>query len=362
MGQTSSQDDVQFKYDPNLLQLHIMNCSSKMFWLKSEDGWEEVTPNNQLRSYRVKRRTEIFIYNEDRSNIVTSVCMLDKDMFLYMKHEGVHVMKWPIHSDYKRPFYLMAYADHQDHVKKAVRNGINSLAVNVVFDDDSKTWYVGNEEHKITKVTDWFLYVKTEKEIQAVIVHSMNSMINWMSVPGWKIDLLLDQIRQTGYRRPLIITMKGEDMSYSELEAKLKPREGVSDVQIPVLYQNLPEGNLWCGRNFADPEVVILRNNGKKIKKVYGWATSEQSFCNFLKADFDGVIVGHEFVKKAKGLIRKNPFYRMADHRDEAFALSSMGCSSLVEEPDQHQQSKIDQVKKKPKKRKTKRRKNQSRD
>jgi len=328
-------------YDTGRLYLNILNCSNKTFWVNSVNGWDKLLPDHRLRAIEVESEQELDIYNFDRSAIVTHVTLFSSDMLLYMKGKGAHLLNWPVPSEFQRPFYLIAHQlNDPTTIEPAVFDGANACEIDAVFDEEHKDWYVNHDLPTGLTITQWFQHVKPHAEIQLVIVDTKTPC------PGWKLHLLLEQIRKAKYKHAVVISVATEVSCLMQIEKKLHANEGLATDYLSVTKETMgqlpKDGNLWYGNGVSSSlnkpglyqsirDAVFIRTNGHKIKKVYAWTfNSEDTFLKFLDTDLDGIMVEKEFVGQARALVEQTPFFRMATLKDDPFHRSEVGCKTLT--------------------------------
>lgn len=325
----------------SVLYLHVLNCSSRTFWIQSINGWEEILPDHRLRSLETLDKQEVKVYGTDRSEVVTSVVMKNGDMLLYLQTRGAHFLKWPIKHSYQRPFYLIAHqVNDPSALHQVAYDGANACEIDLQFDPQDRQWYVNHDRPEGLTVFQWLQHLKSHTEFQVVIMDIKNPC------PGWHLRLLLEQVRRTKIRQTVVFSVATELSCLLKVEHELHASEGLATdyVSLPEeVVQQLPSDvNAWFGDGITSwapnkpglydalRKAVYLRTNGTKIKKVYTWTVAtEGSFLKYLDLDLDGIMVEKDFVGAARALVERSPFHRMATLEDHPFQRSEVGCSAL---------------------------------
>lgn len=341
MGQILSGDNISSIY------LYVLNCSKHNYWLHfGSDRWERVEINHNVIAVECRQYSEVLLYNESKEKCLRTFNMETRDKFVHIKEvkknkrtDQIEMMDWPVSDANRRPFYLIAHKVNQpEDIEKVLYTGANACEIDVRFDTESRMWYVNYDYAGGITVTKWFL--KARESVLPLVVVDVKT-----PCPGWQLTLLLDQIRMSKFQHAILLSVATQVDCLLSVEHKLHANEGLATDYLkisPELMAKLPENaNLWYGNGIISMlpkpglynsirDAVYLRNNGKKIKKVYAWTfDSAYSFSEYLGMDLDGIMVEQDFVSEARSLVEKSPFYRMAEVKDDAFKKSVVTCKDM---------------------------------
>jgi len=253
-------------------------------------------------------------------------------------------------TEYRKPFWLIAHRvnDVRD-INYCLDNGANACEIDVNFDTSEKKWYVQHQsvesklnisfDQKVT-VSQWFTDAKLFTNRLILVIVDVKE-----PCPESQIKLLHSQIRKTKFKATIIFSVSTQVDCLLSLENSLSANEGLTTDFLSLdreLIAKLPnDSNIWYGNGAASflpkPELyssiqdaVFLRDNGKKIKKVYCWTlASPYSVSIYLDADVDGMIVEQDFIATARRIINDHAFVRMATVDDEPFEKSEYTCEIL---------------------------------
>lgn len=323
--------------------VHVLNCSNRAFWIRDEQEWAQVAVTLDVQTYAMSVGQKLELLNEAKEDVLQEhpYTVGLNDVLVYFSSKGrPHVVAWPVHSEYQRPTYVIAHrCNHPDILHQAVKDGANSVEIDVVYHETSRTWYVNHDAPEGYTLQKWL----TEAH-----PHALPMLIIDVKTPcpTERLRQILRVIRRVKYHYPVTLSVATELDCLAPLVSELHSNEGVAtdflSADVNLVSQLPKNSNVWFGNGidsrlrkvglYADiRRAVALRNNGQTLKKVYVWCfDTATSFLRFLHADVDGIMVEPDFVKEAAGLVKRNPFVRMASLRDPPFQKSQINCKAML--------------------------------
>jgi len=322
--------------------LRILNCSKSTFQLQNYERkcLLDVEPR-RFRSIMYPDGNEYHLLENNHPHFSS---VMKPDELLYIDEQRfVRKMHYPLPNAFQRPIYLFAHQMNQpENIQHVLNEGANGCEIDVMY--RNSRWYV-QHHHVITPtptVEEWFKEANMHARNLVAILVDIKPPCSYTLLQD-----LLNRVRSTKFRSTVIYSVATNIDCIVSIAKELHINEGLATDFLDVdekLIAKIPENaNLWYGNGAPSSEIkpnlysnvesaIFLRDNGKKIKKVYVWTlNSPVSVTTYLEADVDGMIVEPDFIATAKRLIQSNDFVRLATLEDHPFTKCTLTCKDITE-------------------------------
>jgi glycerophosphoryl diester phosphodiesterase len=238
----------------------------------------------------------------------------------------------------KRPFYLIAHAcNSRKMVRKAFEQKVNAIECDVYFD---KKWFVSHDGLVKLDLVEWlqFLASLLEKYLCTVVIFDIKNEGDFNFLRQTVEEHLPESLSR------IYSVAKVEDAAiFKKAAYELKCYEGLSideednPEKVENYFSSINVKQCWYGNGMTLIPVndtyhksmkmaSEIRDRGTSFSKIYTWTVNRKSSMrkyiiedgiDGLMVDLDGILF--KPVSKAKKLIRKIHWLRMAEKSDKLF-------------------------------------------